>query len=165
MVAEFRWLRGVQRLILTLGDLWLQSCGGCEEYRVLYLHWETYGCRVAVVVGAHRLIPTLGDLWLQSFGGCEEYRDLYLHWESYGCRVVVVVGVHRLIPTLGDLWLQSCGGCEEYRVLYLHWETYGCRVSVVARSTETYTYTGRTMVAGLRWLRGVQRLLPALGDL
>ena len=55
-------------------------------------------------------------------------------------------------------------GCEEYRDLYLHWETIGCRVAVVARSTETYTCTGRPMVAGLRWLLGVQRLIPALGD-
>ena len=61
-------------------------------------------------------------------------------------------GVQRLIPTLGDLWLQGCGGCEEHIDLYLHWETYGCRVSVVARSTETYTFTGRAMVAGLCWL-------------
>ena len=77
---------------------------------------------------------------------------LYLHWETYGCRVAVVVGAHRLISTLGDLWLQGCGSCKEHIDLYLHWETYGCRVSVVARSTETYTYTGRAMVAGLWWL-------------
>ena len=35
---------------------------------------------------------------------------------------------------------------------------------MVARSTETYTCTGRPLVAGLRWLQGVQRLLRALGD-
>ena len=64
----------------------------------------------------------------------------------------MVVGVHRLIPTQGDLWLQGCGSCKEHIDLYLHWETYGCRVSVVARSTETYTFTGRAMVAGLWWL-------------
>ena len=37
-------------------------------------------------------------------------------------------------------------------------------VAMVARSTETYRCTGRALFAGLRWLRGVQRLLRALGD-
>ena len=74
-------------------------------------------------------------------------------------------GELRLIPALGDLWLKGCGGCEEYRDLYLHCDTYGCRVAVVAKSTETYTCTGRPLVAGLQWLRGVLRLIPALGDL
>ena len=87
------------------------------------------GCRW--LRGVQRLIPAMGDLWLQGCGGCEEYRDFYLHWETYDYRVAVVVGAHRLIPTLGDLWLQGCGGC---------------------RSTYTYTYTGRPMVAGLWWL-------------
>ena len=61
-------------------------------------------------------------------------------------------GVQSVIPALGDLWLQGVGGCEEYIDLYLQWETYGCRVAVVARSTETFTCTGRPMIAGLRWL-------------
>ena len=92
-------------------------------------------------------------------------------------------GVQILIPALADLWLQGCGGCEEYRDLYLHWETTGCRVAVVARSADTYTCTGRPlvawvavvarstetctrtgrpMVAGLLWLWRVQRRIPAL---
>ena len=49
---------------MVAGLRWLQ------EHIDLYLHWETYGCRVAVVVGVHRLIPTMGDLWLQGCGGC-----------------------------------------------------------------------------------------------
>ena len=73
-------------------------------------------------------------------------------------------GVQRLIPALGDHWLQVCGGCEEYSDLYLHRETIGCRVAVVAGSTGTYTCTRRPLVAGLRWLRGVQRVMRALGD-
>ena len=64
MVAGLRWLRGVQRLIPALGDLWLQGCGGCEEYSDLYLHWETIGCRVAVVARSTETC-TRSDLWLQ----------------------------------------------------------------------------------------------------
>ena len=63
-------------------------------------------------------------------------------------------GVQILIPALADLWLQGCGGCEEYRDLYLHWETTGCRVAVVARSADTYTCTGRPLVA---WVAVVAR--------
>ena len=36
---------------------------------------------------------------------------------------------------------------------------------MVARSADTYTCTGRPLVAGLRWLQGVQRLVRVLGDL
>ena len=86
LVAGLGWLRAVQRLILALGDHWLQVCGGCEEYSDLYLHWETIG--------------------LQGCRGCEEYSDLYLHWETIGCRAAVA-GVQRVIPALGGYWLQG----------------------------------------------------------
>ena len=100
----------------------MQGCGGCKEYRDLYLHWETIGCRVAVVArstetctcpgrpsvaglrllqGVQRLIPALGDHRLQGCGCCEEYRDLYLHWETYGCRVAV--GILVICLHVGDL--------------------------------------------------------------
>ena len=39
------------------------------------------------------------------------------------------------------------------------------RVVVVVRSRETYTRTGDRWLLGLRWLRGVERLISVLGDL
>ena len=144
LVAGLRWLPGVQRLIAALGDHWLQGCDGCKEYRDFYVHWETIGCRVAMVARSTVTYTCTG-------------RPLVA-----GLRCLR--RVQRLIPALGDHWLQVCDDCEEYRDLYLHWKTIGCWVAMVARSTETYTCTGRPLVAGLRWLCGVQRLLPAVGD-
>ena len=137
LVAGLRWLRGVQRLIPALGDHWLQGCGGCEEYRDLYLHWETIGCRVAVVARSTETYTCTGRPLVAG-----------LRW---------LRGVQRLIPALGDHWLQGCDCWEEYRDLYLQWEIIGCRVAVVARSTKTYACNRRPLVAGLRWLRRVQR--------
>ena len=144
LVAGLRWLREVQILIPALGDHWLQGCGGCEKYRYLYPHWETIGCRVAVVARSTDTYTRTGRPLVVG-----------LRW---------LRGAQIIIPALGDLWLQGCGGCEKYRYLYPHWETIGCRVAVVARSTDTYTRTGRPLVVGLRWLREVQILIPALGD-
>ena len=123
----------------------MHGCGGCEQYRELYLQWETISCRAAVVARSKVIYTCTGRPLVAG-----------LRW---------LRGVQRVKPALGDHWLQGCAGCEEYSDLYLHWETIGCRVALVARSKVTYTCTGRPLVAGLRWLRGVQLLIPAVGDL
>ena len=55
-----RLLRGVQRVIPALGDQRLRGCDGCEEYRDFYVHWETIGCRVAVVTKSTEIYTCTG---------------------------------------------------------------------------------------------------------
>ena len=132
------WMYTVRHMILICHN---QNFWDAKITKFSYL-WCSTSCRVAVVARSTETYTCTGRPLVAG-----------LRW---------LRGVQRLIAALGDQWLQGCGGCEEYRDLYLHWETIGCRV---ARSTETYSCTGRPVVAGLRWLRGVQRLIPALGEL